>query len=418
MVFSQVCFFSKMNIPEKDQVRVCHAIVDGGNHIRYMKQQLFSSLKRVDISSSKNKVEKDWTKCDSILLTGYDKHELKEVYKYLTKYAWDTIGITPKMSVPVPEHTLDFVMSQIGRIEKLAGDFCSIYFNDKTGLVDIFFITQKSGDRAKIYIGGKIKEFMTKNKTVKKEVTVSQNRFAGFELTEEEPTEEPTKEPTEELTKEPTKKPTKKKLTKEEKKALEMEFKRMITSNHQPGMSERERWTIREELSKKCNTFGEPLYPSYRNKHTGRKFEGVHAVPWDEVDRHILKMEKNRFSSSTEADKLCSKVQRGRVQRTQHKKLIEPKAFPSTLGSKQTSSNSVWGSTPSAIRCSKGVEELNETCRRDNYFSKITRKARPDVKEPEIVLGGEFEDDFAMTNQFDDEENTWGTEISGSWWDA
>ena len=51
------------------------------------------------------------------------------------------------------------------------------------------------------------------------------------------------------------------------------------------------KWDIRKELSRKTDEMGNFLYPDYTNR-SGRKFEGVHAVPWSAVEEELAQREE------------------------------------------------------------------------------------------------------------------------------
>ena len=73
------------------------------------------------------------------------------------------------------------------------------------------------------------------------------------------------------------------------------------------GMSERDRWSIRESLGNKLSADGSPVYKTYWGKaHQGvsTQCSGTHAVPWSEVDNEI---ERRRQETMALNEKLIKK---------------------------------------------------------------------------------------------------------------
>jgi len=77
------------------------------------------------------------------------------------------------------------------------------------------------------------------------------------------------------------------------------------------GMSERDRWSIRESLGNKLSADGSPVYKTYWGKahqDVSTQCSGTHAVPWSEVDdeierRHQAKPKRGKVADGTRTRK-------------------------------------------------------------------------------------------------------------------
>jgi hypothetical protein len=131
----------------------------------------------------------------------------------------------------------------------------------------------------------------------------------------------------------------------------------------------KERWAIREELSKKTDpATGGPLYAGFNCQYRGW-VTGVHAVPWRVVDEVIEKRQKehdqDKEERSAKRAKLFETRSREEQRQTVTNGLSNDTLFPSlSTGSKSAATVSGWGSKPSSVVSGDGVEELNKAAQK------------------------------------------------------
>jgi hypothetical protein len=141
----------------------------------------------------------------------------------------------------------------------------------------------------------------------------------------------------------------------------------------------KERWAIREELSKKSDpTTGGPLYAPFNCQYRGW-VTGKLAVPWRAVDEVIEQRQKEqdvqKEERSAKRAKLFETRSREEQRQTVTNGLSNDSLFPSLFtGSKSTTAATGWGSKPSSVVSGDGVEELNKAAQKRRYVAPNRRR--------------------------------------------
>jgi hypothetical protein len=169
--------------------------------------------------------------------------------------------------------------------------------------------------------------------------------------------------------------------------------KHSIASKTSAEVPQKIRWEIRGELSKKVDPeTGEKLYqPFYRkDRETSatQYVQGVQAVPWRAVDDYIAErqaVQQKRHNELVEQREKESMEKRSREQRETYLVTRDSTtAFP-TLGSATKTRATCWGSKPSSVGSSDGVEALNEAARKERQPKIQRRKAVSQMAVPTMV---------------------------------
>lgn len=358
---------SSMGYQDSDKGKICGVIVGrGGSGIK----SITTKFPGTWITVYNERLGKDTrcrpNDCDSIYISGPSQTHVQGVVQMVAEIARDTMyGTLPKYTGPTVKVTcpLEAVGAVIGRggvgiksIQTKIGDQCHIYFNKESGYFEISASTQIACDRARGCIGSAIREFFTPKEAlpISKPVIFS-NRFDCLDTG--------TSDSEDELTS----------ALEKHKDDLEQAVFSVNRANAYKSRLNRknreipakERWTIKEELAKKCDPNGNPLYAPFVCQHRGR-VTGVNAVPWSAVDEVIDKRQgkegevKEKFASKREKDfdSISREVQR----QTVTKGLGDDALFPSFEMREGFTFNMPigWGTKPSSVCSVDGVDELNE----------------------------------------------------------
>ena len=272
--------------------------------------------------------------------------------------------------------------SGLRTIQDKAGDHCHVHYNRESGFFEISASTQAACDRAKIYIGNAIKEFFQPRREERpaSRPTSSSIGFSQFAVEGSDSEDELT-------TAVDDHKAGVERAVITAHNALDYGSRsdsNSIQSRKSRETPAKERWAIREELSKKSDPCtGDPLYASFTRKDykTGRdqRVTGVQAVPWRAVDEVIEKRQKDqdlqKEERSAKRAKLFETRSREEQRQTVTNGLSNDELFPSLFtGSKSTTAPSGWGSKPSSVVSGDGVEELNKAAQKRRYVAPNRRR--------------------------------------------
>ena len=321
--------------------------------------------------------------CDMVYISGRSGDDVQGAAKAVAERARGVLNGTtktgPSIEVGCPAKAVGAVIGRGGsglkQMGETAGDYCHIHFNRDTDKFEITANTQVACDRAKLYIGQRIRDFLKPRVEKRPESRPRSNGFDGLGLEEEDDTEGLV-----ELVED-----SRHNIVKVAHDALSNGSERSqhsIASKATSEVPQKIRWEIREELSKKLDPVtGDKLYKPFHRKDrkTGVEqfVQGVHVVPWCAVDDYIA--EWQGFQKKN-IEKLMAKQTKDDLERKNMESLQDyitsresAQVFP-FLG---TSKPKVigWGTKPDSIGRSDGVEALNDASRKSQQPRIQPRKA-------------------------------------------
>ncbi len=140
------------------------------------------------------------------------------------------------------------------------------------------------------------------------------------------------------------------------------------------GLSERERWAIREKLAESKNPDGSKRYEpywGYDQRGKSQYFDGIHAVPWSEVDKEIQRLEEESYTLE----------QNLKAQRVVQKNEEDRQSWEADWDiSEDTVSTSSWDAIEGhseklkRVKDGSGVGELQETQDKENEVREHKRE--------------------------------------------
>ena len=337
--------------------------------------------------------------CDMVYISGRSGADVQAAAKAVAERARGVINGTiksgPSLKVGCPPSAVGAVIGRGGRglkqMGETAGDYCHIHFNRETAKFEITANTQEACERAKLYIGQRIRDFLKPK--VEQQRPESRPRSNGFEGLATDGDEDGDGADLEELVE-----ASRQKMVEAAYDALSQgseRSKHSIASKTRSEVPQKIRWEIREELSKKVDPeTGEKLYQPFHRKdrETGatQYVSGVQAVPWSAVDDYIAERQLDQQKRHKERMAQQAKDAIEKKSREQHEAYIATRdsttAFP-TLGSvtKTKPKSSCWGSKPTSIGSADGVEELNEAARKARHPTLHLRKPVVKREGPKMV---------------------------------
>jgi len=339
------------------------------------------------------------TDCDMVYISGRSGADVQAAAKAVAERARGVINGTiksgPSLQVGCPPAAVGAVIGRGGsglkQMGETAGDYCHIHFSRETGMFEITANTQAACGRAKLYIGQRIRDFLKPQVEQRAESRPRSNGFEGLAVdVEAAPQDDDDLEEVVEASRQ--------KMVEAAYDALSQgseRSKHSIASKTSAEVPQKIRWEIREELSKKVDPkTGEKLYqPFYRkDRETGamQHVSGVQAVPWRAVDDYIAErqaVQQKRFDERMEQLGKDSMEKKSREQREAYLATRNSTtAFP-TLGSVTDSKTKVscWGSKPTSVGSSDGVEALNEAAKKARHPTLHRRKLVAKREGPKMV---------------------------------
>ena len=383
---------ASMGYQDSDYGKICGAIIGrGGSGIKALTAKFPGLFVKVYDSRLGKDARAPARDCDSIHISGRSTEDVQEAAKWIASTSKDAMDGTlakvngPTSTATCPSNAVGAVIGRGGSglrtIQDKAGDHCHVHYNRESGFFEISASTQAACDRAKIYIGNAIKEFFQPRRE-ERPVSRPTSSIGFSQLAVEGSDSE------DELTT----------AVDDHKSGVEravitahnaLDYGSRSDSNSIQSRKSREtpakeRWAIREELSKKSDPCtGDPLYASFTRKDykTGRdqRVTGVQAVPWRAVDEVIEKRQKDQDTQQGERSakraKLFETRSREEQRQTVTNGLSNDSLFPSLFtGSKSTTAPSGWGSKPSSVVSNDGVEEMNKAAQKRRYVAPNRRR--------------------------------------------
>ena len=327
--------------------------------------------------------------CDMVYISGRSGDDVQGAAKAVAERARGVLNGTtktgPSIEVGCPAKAVGAVIGRGGsglkQMGETAGDYCHIHFNRDTDKFEITANTQVACDRAKLYIGQRIRDFLKPRVEKRPESRPRSNGFDGLTTDNEFNDHDESSDELEDLVQD-----SHQTVVKAAFDALSHGSERSnqsIASKTAAEVPQKIRWEIREELSKKVDPeTGDKLYMPFHRKDrkTGldQFVKGVHAVPWRAVDDFITERQTVQKMQHKEQLELRKKGEMERQTREHREAYMSSResteVFP-TLGSKVTTKINGWGSKPTSISSSEGVEALNEAARKDRHPTLQKRKA-------------------------------------------
>ena len=378
-----------MGYKECDFGKICSAVIGrGGSGIKALTAKFPGLFVKVYDSRHGKDARAPARDCDSIHISGRSTEDVQQAAKQIAGIAKDTMdGTLVKSSGPTSTATCptNAVGAVIGRggsglktIQGKAGDHCHVHYNRESSLFEISASTQNACDRAKIYIGNAIKDFFQPSiderpaSRPRSSVRFEQLAVDGSDSEGED----------ELVTALDRHKAGVQKAVCSVFTALERGSHNdtcSIQSRKSRETPAKERWAIREELSKKTDPkTGEPLYMPFNCQYRGW-VSGVPAVPWRVVDEVIEARQKEADVASQERTAKRAKLFDARSREEQRQVvsngLSNDSLFPSLGGGgKRQSGLIAWGTKPSSVVSADGVEELNKAAQKRQYVVPARRK--------------------------------------------
>ena len=370
---------TKLGFTSVELRKAASAIVGrGGSGIKELTNKFPGLFIKVFKSELGRDVKTRVSDCDMVYISARNQIDVKTAAKTIVERARGVINGTipngPSLKVSCPQEAVGAVIGKGGaglkQMGETAGDYCHIHFNRQTVKFEITANTQAACGRAKVYIGQRIRDFL-KPKVENRPVSrTSANGFSGLVVDDCEPMSGGSVDEFEEIV--AASRPSIVSVALDALSQGSSRSQHSIASKTASEVPQKIRWEIREELSKKVNPVtGNKLYQPFHRKDfkTGQDqfVQGVHAVPWYAVDDfieqrqavHKLKHEERMDQRSKELYERQSREQLEDYIATRESALVFP-----TLGSGHTNKVNGWGSKPSSIGSSEGVESMNELTRK------------------------------------------------------
>ena len=130
--------------------------------------------------------------CDTVYISGRNQEDVTSAATVIVTNARAVVNGTPpsgpQIKVTCPSAAVASVIGKGGngllKIQNTAGDYCHIHYNRDDELFEITAQTQAACDRAKIYIGQAIRDFLKPNQKVELSTSTSRtsHNFQGLEL--------------------------------------------------------------------------------------------------------------------------------------------------------------------------------------------------------------------------------------------
>jgi len=327
------------------------------------------------------------TDCDMVYISGRSGADVQGAAKAVAERARAVINGTanpgPSLQVGCPPLAVGAVIGRGGsglkQIGETAGDYCHIHFNRDTGKFEITANTQVACERAKLYIGQRIRDFLKPKVEKRPESRPRSNGFAGLAVdVEAAPQDDDDMEELVEASRQNMVQVAFDALSQGSKRS-----KHSIASKTSAEVPQKIRWEIREELSQKVDATGEKLYQPFHRKdrNTGamQYVSGVQAVPWSAVDDYIAERQGQQHKRQEKWMDQRAQEEQEMKSREQHAAYVATRdstsAFP-TLGSSTKTKVNSWGSKPTSVGSADGVEALNESARKARHPRIQPRKAK------------------------------------------
>ena len=275
-----------MGVSESDQKKVISSIVGiRGSNISRLRKLIPGVYIRVFSMKYGMDTRVGPGECDMVYVAGRNKEDVSKCVIQLKKeikltLVGDIEKLRPTLFVSCPSYIVGIVIGNKGlglkKIQLKCGDGCFIVYDNSKYEFKITAVTQFAIKKAEYLIKKTINDYNkkvpTRTQTTTPIVTSKSNIYDSIsyddESDESDDESDDVDDESDDVGGESDDKST-------------MELK---------SRSE-ERWEIRNMLSLKKNLDGTPVYPSFEAKdyNTGdlRLFEGVYAVPWYAVDKHI-----------------------------------------------------------------------------------------------------------------------------------
>ena len=358
---------------EQDAGRVCGAIIGrGGQGVKALTTKFPGLYINVYDSRHGKDARSAPRDCDTIHLTGRSTADVLAAAQEIARIAKDAMDGTlpegPCSTVTCPPEAVGAVIGRGGSglrtIQEKAGDNCYIHYSRESGLFKVSASTQAGCKRAKIYIGGAIRDFFQRD-VVERPASrpKSSIRFDGLDIESEDELGDAVEEH----------KASAVLLTVHAAHdALEMASQSdslSIHSRKSRETSKKDQWAIKEELAeKKDPVTGAALYPPFQCQFRGW-VTGVNAVPWSAVEQELARRQTKQTDGINERAakraKFLDTKSREEQRHVVTSGLTNDALFPllsSNTG--QVAGASMWGSKPSSVSSGEGVAELNEAQRK------------------------------------------------------
>ena len=311
--------------------------------------------------------------CDTVYISARSDEDVRKVASMITQdiqafFDPSVKSTRPSLEVDCPTDAVGTVIGKRGenlkRLMRHIGEGCYVIHNSATGKFEVTADNKNACLRTEQKIKDAIHDFYEDQKQYKRnrrrgtsapqgEDTKSSNSFAAFEASDSDEDSDG------ELDEDEVRLIAQKKRDK-----MAQDLKAQMFSNGSSIDSikrdERYRWEVRHDLAKMDDPeTGGPLFPDYTARVGGRtrKFTGVHAVPWAEVDNEI---QRRKEIGKRQADERESRKRGLREHRA--RKEVSTASFPQMDGfntSVQPVKSSGWGDL-SKVKDSAGVAEIRQ----------------------------------------------------------
>jgi hypothetical protein len=252
-------------------------IGQGGTNIRRMTGEVPGSHVRLFKSTLGHHDKCGVRECDSVLVSARSQDDVLKIAKMIKNDIQSLMDPSknssrPTITMDCPKEAVGSVIGKGGTklkdIQGFAGGDCFIRHDQGLGKFVISADNQCSLNAAELHIVKAIQKF---HDTKHKWDSRSDNSDSDGDMEDVRPGRQETQK---------------------ERELLTAMFKRGAVTK---GMSERDRWSIRETLGKRQNADGSPVYKPYwrQTPHGGSaQYSGTHTVPWAEVDREIARRQQ------------------------------------------------------------------------------------------------------------------------------
>ena len=319
----------------------------GGSGIKALTGKFPGLFVQVFNSSKGRDTKAQMSDCDTVYISGRSGADVQAAATAVAARARAVINGTskagPSLQVGCPTGAVGWVIGSGGRglkqMGETAGDYCHIHFNRETGKFDITANTQAACDRAKVYIGQRIREFLKPKVENRPASRPRSNGFAGLVL---ESGDNGSGDELEDLVE--ASRPSVVSVALDVLSQGSQRSKGSIASLQASEVPQKIRWEIREELSKKVDPetgalWHQPFHRKDRETGADQFVKGVQAVPWSAVDDYIGERRADQKKRQVERMEQRSSAAATRRSMEERQSYLDTKdsesAFP-TLGAATT----------------------------------------------------------------------------------
>ena len=387
--FEGIINLDALGLSASQRTAVVAAIIGTrGSNIRRLTDKYPGLYIRLYNAEKGQKVRVDGRECDTVYICGRKAEDVSGAASLINQDIQATVdpakkSSRPTIDVPCPDEAAGTVIGRGGSglkyIQRLVGNGCYIVHNKDKGVFEIVANKQTSMTHAKVKIEESIKQYYTDQKEWKKRKqgrgggsetasTGSRNRFALPSDSDTDSDDDSDQDSEDE--REAIREAAAKKRAQEDALKMQMFDYRSTDSSGSSSIgaikdNNRERWAIRETLSKKTDPkTGGPLFPEYQDRDykTGKRrtFSGVHAVPWEAVDAEMKRLDQEKSRKQS----VSARRQAARDLRHQREALKETQWEQLGSAAAEVRPNTHWGGSGLAdVKSSEGTDALAENAR-------------------------------------------------------